>query len=276
MARLERDALGRWPGMTIYDIGDPPHSRTKSGHNPDDPDRTPLGGGPEQTDSDNKSEVRAKDFMIGPKFTKADAAELFEALSRRPANQGRLLYVIYNRRIRSASSGWVDKPYTGTNPHTDHVHASGAAKDDDNSAGWDIGPISEGASVSAETDGLKAILTGSGSGTLGADNNLHVKINKLQTTLDKVLQNSTAAALRTDGLLNMTDVETVWSNVDPDGIQDNKLADAIIAKGVATVDVPALAAALSALLPEGTALTANQIRAVFVDVIKRGADAPPQ
>lgn len=276
MARLERDALGRWPGMTIFDIGDPPHSRTKSGHNPDDPDRTPLGGGPEQTDADNKSEVRAKDFMIGPKFSKANAAELFEALSRRPANQKRLLYVIYNKRIRSAASGWVDKPYTGTNPHTDHVHASGAAKDDDNSAGWDIGPTSEGASVSAETDGLKAILTGSGSGTLGADNNLHVKINKLQTTLDEVLKNAKGASLRAGAIMDMADVVTSWSDVAPKGIQENKLADAVLVNGTATVDVAALAAALSAMLPEGVGLTKADVRAALADVLNRGADAPTE
>lgn len=38
-------------------------------------------------------------------------------------------YIIWNRRITSAASSppWSWRPYTGTNPHTDHVHISFAA-----------------------------------------------------------------------------------------------------------------------------------------------------
>jgi hypothetical protein len=36
----------------------------------------------------------------------------------------RLRYVIYNRRIWSRSSGWVQKAYTGSNPHDKHAHFS--------------------------------------------------------------------------------------------------------------------------------------------------------
>ena len=36
-----------------------------------------------------------------------------------------LEYMIHNRVIWSASSGWKPRKYTGTNPHTDHVHLSG-------------------------------------------------------------------------------------------------------------------------------------------------------
>lgn len=40
-------------------------------------------------------------------------------------DRGRLKYIIYNRRIWSASSGWVEKPYHGSSAHTEHAHFSG-------------------------------------------------------------------------------------------------------------------------------------------------------
>ena len=33
-------------------------------------------------------------------------------------------YVIYNRRIASRKTNWEWVPYTGSNPHTDHIHVS--------------------------------------------------------------------------------------------------------------------------------------------------------
>jgi hypothetical protein len=44
-----------------------------------------------------------------------------EILKRRNPD---LKYVIYNRRIASANTGWKWAPYYGSNPHTDHIHAS--------------------------------------------------------------------------------------------------------------------------------------------------------
>lgn len=134
--RLEDDSRERWPGITIYDTGDEAHAQGTSGHNHDDK----PGVKAEDQDSDNKPEVRALDHMIGSAFRSTDARYLFEALTRRPANQARLLYVIYNRRIRSRTDGWKDRPYTGSNPHTDHVHTSGRAEDDENTKAWDLAP----------------------------------------------------------------------------------------------------------------------------------------
>lgn len=228
--RLEDDGRRQYPGITIYDVGDEAHATSISGHNHDDK----PGVRAEDQDSDNKPEVRALDFMRGPKFSAAQAAALFEALTRRPANQARLLYVIYNRRIRSRSDGWKDRTYTGSNPHTDHVHVSGRAEDDENTQAWDIAPRSEDDMTAKDTDGIEAILTGSGSGTLAVPNNLHVKINAMMKEL---------AALR----------------VDVGAIND--------------VDVEALAKALSAKLPEGLNLTKADVREALVDVLTRGVDA---
>jgi hypothetical protein len=36
----------------------------------------------------------------------------------------RLTYVIYNRRIWSATGGWTGRAYDGASPHTDHAHFS--------------------------------------------------------------------------------------------------------------------------------------------------------
>lgn len=120
------------PGVTIYGIGDDAHKAQVSGHNEDD---TP-GVRAEDQDADNIREHRAIDVMIGPNFSAADAQALYNDLTTIPENQKRLLYVIYNRHITSASRNWVERPYEGSNPHTDHDHISGEADDDDNETPW--------------------------------------------------------------------------------------------------------------------------------------------
>lgn len=259
---LEDNGRAQFPGITIYDVGDEAHSRETSGHNHDDK----PGVKAEDQDSDNKPEVRALDFMRGAKFSAAQAARLFEDLTRRPENQARLLYVIYNRRIRSRTDGWKDRAYTGSNPHTDHVHVSGRAEDDENTKPWNIG----GSTVSVETDGLKAILTGAGSGTLGAANNLHTKLNA-------ILKAAEAAAGRSGALMDMTDVTTAWSSKTPEAVQINRLAAKLNGVNVPDVDedalATALAAKLSALLPEGVGLNGDEVRAALADVLTRGTDS---
>lgn len=266
---LEDQGRRTYPGIVIYDVGDEAHAEGTSGHNHDDK----PGVKAEDQDSDSKPEVRALDFMRGAKFSAAQAAQLFEDLTRRPENQARLLYVIYNRRIRSRSDGWKDRAYTGSNPHTDHVHVSGRAEDDENTKPWSIG----GSTVSAETDGLKAILTGSGSGTLNAANNLHVKLNRIEDLLETAVKNSAAAAGRADGLMNMTDVTTAWSTQNPKGVQINRLAAKLNGVDVPDVDEDALATALagklSDLLPEGVGLTKDDVRDALADVLTGGTDA---
>ncbi|TDC63871.1 peptidoglycan-binding protein [Micromonospora sp. KC207] len=44
-------------------------------------------------------------------------------------------YVIWNRRIASASSGWAWRTYTGSNPHTKHMHVSVGTGPDGKSTG---------------------------------------------------------------------------------------------------------------------------------------------
>jgi hypothetical protein len=262
---LEDSTKARWPGVVVYDIGDKAHQGETSDHNPDD---TP-GVRAEQSDSDLLREVRATDTMIGPKFTKDDAADLFEMLTRRPENQARMSYVIYNRRIRSRKDGWKDRAYTGSDPHTNHVHGSTWAGADNNSAPFNLG--AKGGLMTKQDDALNAILTGEGSKTFGAANNLHVKLNE-------ILQNAKAASLRADALLNMADVITSWSGKNPTGVQINRLAAKLNGVDVPDVDEDALATALagklSEMLPEGVGLTKDDVRDALVDVLTRGTDAP--
>lgn len=128
---LYRNGLTVWPGMTIFWIGDLAHQGEVSGHNPDD--FPPLRA--EQVDSDLDPEVRALDFMIGPAFTARDAAALVGALTT-GVDKRRVYYVIYNRKIYRKATGFVPEPYSGGDPHTNHVHFSGLAVDDANGSDW--------------------------------------------------------------------------------------------------------------------------------------------
>lgn len=43
-------------------------------------------------------------------------------INRLKKDGGVLWYVIWNRTLYSKTYNWVPRPYTGTNPHTDHLH----------------------------------------------------------------------------------------------------------------------------------------------------------
>lgn len=137
MRALNMQAFGeaaerRWPGITIYGIGDKAHQGRKSGHNVDDL----KGSIPELEDADNKQEYRALDLMVRGPFTKADADALVARLLADPTARVRLYYIIWNGYIYSRSNGWKKTKYNGDDQHKDHVHVSGWAADDDNTASW--------------------------------------------------------------------------------------------------------------------------------------------
>jgi hypothetical protein len=106
LAPLIAEVKAKYPFMTVGTIGDTAHQAEKSDHDPDKWDW-----------------VCAADFMIGDQFTAGAAQALFDRLhALLPA---RMAYVIYDRQIVSTqvSAGKV-RPYTGTDPHTNHVHVS--------------------------------------------------------------------------------------------------------------------------------------------------------
>lgn len=100
--------------------GDPAHAARPSGHNPDET------GQPEDHDEDNVNEVRAADFdhdLNRPGLT----MEMIVQFLVRECRAGRITwikYIIYRRRIWTASGGWVTQAYNGTASHDTWVHIS--------------------------------------------------------------------------------------------------------------------------------------------------------
>jgi hypothetical protein len=107
LAQLRTEINRRWPNRDKTSdgwIGDASHSARKSDHNPD---------------YDDGGVVRAIDVDI----TGIDV----NAVLREVVGDPRVAYVIYNRRISSATDDgkpWDWEPYYGSNPHDKHIHIS--------------------------------------------------------------------------------------------------------------------------------------------------------
>lgn len=116
-------------------IGNQQHRQTMSGHNPDESGNAP------HRDHDGRDEVRAIDVDdSGPwprGMSMLAAVELIVA-RHRAKHDNRLAYVIYERRICSASSGWTWRAYTGSNPHDKHAHFEALPSADASTAGWGV------------------------------------------------------------------------------------------------------------------------------------------
>lgn len=111
-------------------IGDFAHQQGKSGHNPDD---TVYDNAEWDGDSDSKSEVRAIDIdneLNDPNVTMEDVLQHLIRLAKSDPKFP-IRYMIYNKRIFTSTSSppWVKQTYTGTSPHTEHIHLSGARSD---------------------------------------------------------------------------------------------------------------------------------------------------
>lgn len=102
-------------------IGDGEHSQTSSDHNPDETGRTPY------EDNDDTNEVHARDVdddLRKAGWSMQRVVDLIVARCRSGAEK-RIRYIIYNRRIISASWGWGSwHAYYGPSPHTEHAHFS--------------------------------------------------------------------------------------------------------------------------------------------------------
>lgn len=106
LVKLRNQVNDGWPRRSKKSdgwIGDASHRARKSDHNPDYSD-----GGV----------VRALDITNLP--SKKATAELVENLIRDPRTE----YVIHDHKIWSRSHGFKPRRYTGSNPHTGHVHVS--------------------------------------------------------------------------------------------------------------------------------------------------------
>lgn len=108
LVRLVQEVDRRWPARkrsAAYSaaqdawLGDAAHAARQSEHNPD-----------------ARGCVHATDVAVGGIVV----AELLDRLIGDP----RVWYVIYDERIWSRTHAWQPLPYTGTDPHTRHVHVS--------------------------------------------------------------------------------------------------------------------------------------------------------
>lgn len=101
-------------------VGDLAHQERTSDHNPDETGAVPV------RDADKVNEVHALDADVDlrqPGLTMEMIVQHVLARCRSGAEK-RLTYIIYNRRIWSASSGWAQKAYGGSDPHVNHAHFS--------------------------------------------------------------------------------------------------------------------------------------------------------
>jgi len=122
-------------------IGDTSHQAEASSHNPDETGR------PEFSDHDGKDEVRAWD---ADKDLRDPSGIQMEMLVQhilgilRSGGMWWIRYIIYNRRIWHRRDGFVTHQYTGSNPHTDHVHFNSdftQAADEATGTDWHFGEV---------------------------------------------------------------------------------------------------------------------------------------
>lgn len=137
-------------------IGDASHRKEVSDHNPDETGSVPI------HDADKINEVHAIDVdddLRESDLTMEKCVQFLLGRCRSGAER-RLRYIIYNRRIWSASSGWVQKTYTGASAHTEHAHFS--ASYDSNleasTASWHLEEIPV-ALTQADKDWIKGVIS---------------------------------------------------------------------------------------------------------------------
>lgn len=106
-------------------IGDAAHQQSVSDHNDDEVGRVPT------YDTDSKHEVHALDVDADLRLsdlTMEDVVQYLLAECRKSGtsgrDRGRLKYMIFDKRIWEASTGWSQRAYTGSSPHTAHAHFS--------------------------------------------------------------------------------------------------------------------------------------------------------
>lgn len=101
-------------------VGDAAHQDSQSDHNADETGNVPI------RDADKVNEVHAIDVDVDlrtPGLSMEKVVQFLLARCRSGA-ENRLRYIIFNRRIWSASDGWVQRRYTGANAHDHHAHFS--------------------------------------------------------------------------------------------------------------------------------------------------------
>lgn len=103
-------------------IGDAAHAAAGTSDHLPDEQATAL----RNRDADAVNEVHAVDVDKDLKKSgwSMDRCVQIIVLRHRTGQDDRLAYVIWNRKIWSASSGWAARAYNGPNPHDKHAHFS--------------------------------------------------------------------------------------------------------------------------------------------------------
>lgn len=160
-------------------IGDAAHASRKSDHNP-------------WVKDGSMGVVTAWDVTHDPKGG-VDAHALAEHM--RNTRDPRIKYIISNRRICSSDT-WQWRTYSGSNPHSAHVHIS--VKDSkghyDDARAWNIGTAFGGPEPETEDDPMKAAMPTVRRGARGES----VKIlqRELKIAVDGVFGPATEAAVK--------------------------------------------------------------------------------
>lgn len=101
-------------------VGDQAHSSGSSDHNPDETGTVPI------RDADKRNEVHALDVdadLRTPGLSMERVVQFLLARCR-SGRETRLRYIIFDRRIWTASNSWRQETYTGASPHSEHAHFS--------------------------------------------------------------------------------------------------------------------------------------------------------
>jgi hypothetical protein len=198
-------------------VGDLAHQNRASDHNPDD------NGWVHAIDVDRD--------LRTPGLTMEDVVQ-FLLLRCRAGAEKRLRYVIFNRRIWTASNGWRQEKYAGPNPHDHHAHFSALrdAQRRTSTTTWHLEELDMAALTEAETR----------------------KIVREELAAFGKVEPLSAIAVRTDFLTNRWTpaVNAVLTKLGAD-----------LAALDADVDEDALAAKLAAAIPESMAAkVADELR----------------
>jgi hypothetical protein len=132
LQQFDRQWLDKYPGATIYHIGDSAHST-----NPDVSQHAPDKGGSQP--GDDKGEVDAGDYMPGNGVTLQKLRQAFYELNEQ--RDSRILYAICEDKVFSTVvNPWQIRPYFGK--FHNHLHLSLNDKYESNRTIWKgFGPV---------------------------------------------------------------------------------------------------------------------------------------
>lgn len=119
LGTLSTQLRDRFPGITIWSIGDADHQGGESDHNPEE-----------------DGSVDAIDIPINKHFTRSEAEWLFNTLIT--MRDKRISFLIFDHRIVSSTvRPWVIRD-KNIEPHEDHLHLSVNDKHENDSSEWKL------------------------------------------------------------------------------------------------------------------------------------------